>query len=294
MRPHRLHPIALLLLACLFGFFGGYVNEAFARDGGARASSHHRGADYRGLPYRGHAARHGQARGRHHADGRRGASGYRRDNGSRDRSGHRRDWHHPFAYQNGSNAWHHDRSYRRDGFAHRDRGWRDRETRFRDHDRRRGRHDRDDYRRGQGRPYTPLPRYDHQYGTEIAPVHRSWNSSSRTVDDDSFIYLGDGPFSETSSFSTAGIYPSGPKWIDVSTDRLDRRSAGRNGIDVAYVGGSKIIRVGPGYSASRHRRHDLQPWSNAWLRHCSASYRSFDPALGTYVAKGGRVRFCNP
>jgi hypothetical protein len=319
MRQPRLHPLAILVLAGLIGFFGGYVNEAFARDHGARPSFHHRGADFRGVPQRGFAGRQfsGERRGmgwrRGGEDGgfgyrgsdrpgfsgspqfsrEQGGTGWRR--GGEDRGfGSRGERRPPFAYQSGGPSWRYENRFRRDGFAHRDYGWRDRRDRFDDHDRRKARHFRDDYRRGWERPTRPLRRYDHQYGNEIAPLDRSWNSSARTIDDDGVIYLGSGAFDDA-AFSTAGTYPSGARWIDVSTERLDRRPIGRDGIDIAVVGGSKVIRLGPQFSArSRQRDADLQPWSSAWLRHCSATYRSFDPALGTYVARGGRVRFCNP
>jgi hypothetical protein len=35
-----------------------------------------------------------------------------------------------------------------------------------------------------------------------------------------------------------------------------------------------------------------EPWSREWYRYCSARYRSFDPATGTFTTFGGEQRFC--
>lgn len=43
-------------------------------------------------------------------------------------------------------------------------------------------------------------------------------------------------------------------------------------------------RRGHGYAA--------EPWSRDWYRYCTARYRTFDPATGTYIARGGQERFC--
>ncbi|MEF2073284.1 hypothetical protein [Consotaella aegiceratis] len=45
----------------------------------------------------------------------------------------------------------------------------------------------------------------------------------------------------------------GPKFIDVESERLDRRPIGPDGIDVMSVGGAKIIRIAPGYRRSEHQ-----------------------------------------
>ncbi|WP_173931979.1 BA14K family protein [Chelativorans sp. Marseille-P2723] len=37
----------------------------------------------------------------------------------------------------------------------------------------------------------------------------------------------------------------------------------------------------------------LEPWSPGWYRACSARFRSFDPASGTYLGYDGRRHFCN-
>jgi hypothetical protein len=34
------------------------------------------------------------------------------------------------------------------------------------------------------------------------------------------------------------------------------------------------------------------PWSREWYEACDARYSTFDPSNGTYVAKGGKRRFC--
>ena len=35
-----------------------------------------------------------------------------------------------------------------------------------------------------------------------------------------------------------------------------------------------------------------EPWSDEWFQYCEDRYRTFDPRTGTYVAKGGKRRFC--
>lgn len=35
-----------------------------------------------------------------------------------------------------------------------------------------------------------------------------------------------------------------------------------------------------------------EPWSDDWRRHCETAYESFDAALGTYLGRDGRRRFC--
>lgn len=97
----------------------------------------------------------------------------------------------------------------------------------------------------------------------------------------------------------------GPKILDVETDRLDRRPIGPSGLDVTMTeGGSKIIRVAPGYRMARAEKPNrratgydgrlgLQPWSAGWLRYCQKAHRSFDPDLGTYVTEEGRIAFCS-
>lgn len=99
-------------------------------------------------------------------------------------------------------------------------------------------------------------------------------------------------------------YPSDTKFIDIESERLDRRPVGPDGIEVTYTGGAKIIRIAPDYRMSTARQDamasdtssvspaDLQPWSAGWLRHCTQAYHDFDPTLGTYVALDGRIRFC--
>jgi hypothetical protein len=34
------------------------------------------------------------------------------------------------------------------------------------------------------------------------------------------------------------------------------------------------------------------PWTPEWYTYCSARYRSFDPATGTFLAFDGRPQFC--
>jgi hypothetical protein len=36
----------------------------------------------------------------------------------------------------------------------------------------------------------------------------------------------------------------------------------------------------------------LQPWSPEWYRYCGDTYRSFDPATGTYMGYDGQEHFC--
>jgi BA14K-like protein. len=38
-------------------------------------------------------------------------------------------------------------------------------------------------------------------------------------------------------------------------------------------------------------RH-VAPWSPAWHRWCSQTYRSFNPRTGTFIGKDGRAHFC--
>lgn len=111
----------------------------------------------------------------------------------------------------------------------------------------------------------------------------------------------------TSALTPQGRSPldsTGPKILNVETERLDRRPIGPTGLDVFVTdGGSKIIRIAPGYrmagatssrrpAARVEDRLGLQPWSTEWLRFCQRTHASFDPDLGTYVTPGGGVRFC--
>lgn len=41
-------------------------------------------------------------------------------------------------------------------------------------------------------------------------------------------------------------------------------------------------------------RDSLEPWTGSWYRYCSARYRSFDPASGTFMGYDGRRHFCQP
>ncbi|KQT45114.1 hypothetical protein ASG43_12470 [Aureimonas sp. Leaf454] len=109
-------------------------------------------------------------------------------------------------------------------------------------------------------------------------------------------------YGDPASLSGPSLHP-GPKIIDIETERLDRRPIGPSGLDVVDTGGARIIRIAPGYrmkgrTAETKRvaaGRDLgrQPWSAAWLTHCSRTHSSFDPELGTYVTPSGKVRFCN-
>jgi len=103
----------------------------------------------------------------------------------------------------------------------------------------------------------------------------------------------------------AARFPSEPKIINIEAERLDRRSIGPSGIEVIQNGGAKIIRIAPGYgeSAERHASATrpaepratgryLQPWSEAWMRHCIKAFPSFNPELGTYADARGTIRFC--
>ncbi|BDA85798.1 hypothetical protein Sa4125_33400 [Aureimonas sp. SA4125] len=287
MRQRNFRCIAILLAASLFGLIGGYVNEAFARDSGMRSGDRGRGQAVEIVRKRHSSFSHD-----------RGPS-FRRDHHGR---GFDRDRHYGRNRDRPSSGSYRsdERDYGRYGSADRNRGWRERQRRFDDHDRRRSHFDREhrhDRKRDWGghrdepRARRPLPRYNHQYGTEIAPADRSWISRD---DDDRVVYYGGAAPYGLPPGSAAGIYPSGARWIDVGAERLDRRPVGTKGIDVAYAGGGKIIRLGRGFSArgNRSQREDLQPWSSGWLRHCTATYRSFDPSLGTYVGTDGRARFC--
>jgi len=42
----------------------------------------------------------------------------------------------------------------------------------------------------------------------------------------------------------------------------------------------------------RHYARGLEPWTAAWVRSCSARYRTFNPRTGYYFYKVGRKRFC--
>lgn len=97
-------------------------------------------------------------------------------------------------------------------------------------------------------------------------------------------------------------FPSTPRIINIEAERLDRHPIGPSGIEVTNKGGAKIIRIAPGYSSTGRRqasaepaaqpaRAYLQPWSEAWMKHCIAAYPSFDPELGTYADRG-KIRFC--
>lgn len=35
-----------------------------------------------------------------------------------------------------------------------------------------------------------------------------------------------------------------------------------------------------------------EPWSREWFEACDARYNTFDPRTGTYVARGGKRKFC--
>ena len=115
---------------------------------------------------------------------------------------------------------------------------------------------------------------------------------------------GYGGYGDGGSAAAAPRFPSGPKIIDIETERLDRRPVGGNGIEVISKGGPKIIRIAPGYSRSGRREASaetksqtpatgyLQPWSEAWTRYCINTFASFNPELGTYLDTAGRSRFC--
>lgn len=99
-------------------------------------------------------------------------------------------------------------------------------------------------------------------------------------------------------------FPSEPKIIHIDKERLDRRPIGPSGIEVISAGGAKIIRIAPGYSSTGRRVASaepaspkpasayLQPWSEAWMRHCVEAHADFNPDLGTYRDRAGRVQFC--
>ena len=48
-----------------------------------------------------------------------------------------------------------------------------------------------------------------------------------------------------------------------------------------YVAPAKPVYYGP-----------PRPWTRAWYRHCSRTYRSFNPRTGYYVTYSGHRRFC--
>jgi hypothetical protein len=99
-------------------------------------------------------------------------------------------------------------------------------------------------------------------------------------------------------------FPSEPKIIHIDKERLDRRPIGPSGIEVISTGGAKIIRIAPGYSSAGRRVASaepasslrvstyLQPWSEAWMRHCIEAHADFNPDLGTYRDGAGRMQFC--
>ena len=286
MRQRFFRTFTFVMAVGLLELLFGSVQQAVARDFGTQGVHQ----------YRSHGRAFSDAR-RPFFSERGSAPGFsQREFRSGSRHEGRYGRHYPDRHDGGHRR--HDHDFRHDGFADRDHGWRERQHRFNEH--RRG-HDRYD-RRGHdprwpfGRERRPLPRYDHQYGNEIMPADRSWMTRSDIVDDDDddrAFYFGVAPPYGWASVAPTAAYLSGAKWIDVAADRLDRRPVGHDGIDVSYVGGSKIIRLASNYSGRRQRaKTDLQPWSPAWLRHCTSAYRSFDPSLGTYVASNGTVRFC--
>ena len=111
-------------------------------------------------------------------------------------------------------------------------------------------------------------------------------------------------YGDGGSIAATPRFPSGPKIIDIETERLDRRPVGGKGIEVISNGGPKIIRIAPGYSRAGQREASaetkpetsatgyLQPWSEAWTRYCINALVSFNPELGTYLDAAGRSRFC--
>jgi BA14K-like protein len=48
------------------------------------------------------------------------------------------------------------------------------------------------------------------------------------------------------------------------------------------------------------RRYDdydeiaFEPWTREWYIYCSKRYRTFNPETGTYRARSGKNRLCNP
>jgi hypothetical protein len=48
----------------------------------------------------------------------------------------------------------------------------------------------------------------------------------------------------------------------------------------------------PGPGRVHEAGYGFQPWSPAWYDYCSAKYRSFNPATGTYTTYQGEQRFC--
>lgn len=98
-----------------------------------------------------------------------------------------------------------------------------------------------------------------------------------------------------------GAVPTGPRIIDVERERLDRQPIPASGIAIIETGGSKIIRINPGYnrhaaarsgSAPARRASPGEPWTPEWLSFCTRAYASFDPNFGTYIDAAGNSRFC--
>ncbi|MEX6505732.1 BA14K family protein [Jiella sp. M17.18] len=154
---------------------------------------------------------------------------------------------------------------------------------------------------------------DIDHGAVVYRVHRrshGWHfldaaASPRPVVRNSFTTLsftvgGDGSY-ETSayegSFAPApGSFASGPRIIDVATERLDRRPIPSSGIEVISRGGAKIIRIASGYDRANAAQADkgskLVPWSQDWRDWCGNAYASFDPSRGTYTGADGSEHFC--
>ena len=113
-----------------------------------------------------------------------------------------------------------------------------------------------------------------------------------------------GGYGDYSGGTGPASFPSNPRIIDIEAERLDKRPIGPSGIEVINAGGAKIIRIAPGYSSTGRRQASaaptsqpggayLQPWSEAWMKHCIAAYPSFNPELGTYSDRAGKTRFCS-
>lgn len=115
----------------------------------------------------------------------------------------------------------------------------------------------------------------------------------------SFIYLDD---SRRDDADTSGVvFESSPKIIDVTRDsRLDallRRPASKEGVEVIYAGGTKIIRISSvsadaDAGQAESRRAPLEPWSEGWRRYCTRTHSGFDSNRGTFTADNGTTRFC--
>lgn len=141
------------------------------------------------------------------------------------------------------------------------------------------------------------------YGQNAAEGGIAFRGSTDYFQDEDF-FSGDAE-AERDGLEAEEFAASGPKIIDIATQRLDRRAVPPGGLEVVDAGGTKIIRLAPDYRRSAQDasaglqaenkavRYDLQPWSGGWLRYCTKAYHSFDPELGTYVDRGGRVRFCS-